>query len=117
MQRTLFSVVSLSSLFLVAGCRSGIDCGAYVFDEATQTCVCPAGSIEVPGGMCVAVDGGVGDGGGPDGGTDACSPSTEVCEGLVDEDCDGTVDDGCDCTVGETRPCPGGIETGACVAG
>ncbi len=48
-------------------------------------------------------------------------PSTEICEGQLDENCDGTVDDGCDCTNGDQQSCytgPAGTEgVGECVAG
>ncbi|MBN1771550.1 MAG: hypothetical protein JXB32_09830, partial [Deltaproteobacteria bacterium] len=45
----------------------------------------------------------------------AVGPTTEVCDGLLDEDCDGTTDEGCTCTSGTTRSC--GTDEGACVAG
>jgi len=43
-------------------------------------------------------------------------PSTEICDGSVDENCDGTVDEGCDCTVGQTREC-GESNIGECRKG
>lgn len=47
-----------------------------------------------------------------------CRPGgTEACDGIRDEDCDGTTDESCECVVGSMRACPGGSDTGACVAG
>lgn len=48
----------------------------------------------------------------------ACFPGApEVCDGMRDESCSGTVDDGCECQIGSERPCPGGSDVGACMAG
>ncbi|MCB9636037.1 MAG: PKD domain-containing protein [Sandaracinus sp.] len=47
--------------------------------------------------------------------TGRVDPTTELCEGSVDENCDGTVDEGCLCTNGQTRPC--GSDVGACMRG
>ena len=47
-----------------------------------------------------------------------CRPGgIEVCEGSLDENCSMGVDEGCACTNGTMRACPGGTDTGACVAG
>lgn len=42
-------VLSISVLLMIPGCRSAFDCGVYVFDEASQLCVCPAGTVEQSG--------------------------------------------------------------------
>jgi hypothetical protein len=48
-------------------------------------------------------------------------PSTEVCDGVGDEDCDGRVDEGCGCPLGTTRDCytaaASTIGVGPCVSG
>lgn len=43
------------------------------------------------------------------------NPTTEICNGGIDDDCDGQTDEGCACTNGTTRPC--GTDVGACEAG
>jgi hypothetical protein len=43
-------------------------------------------------------------------------PSTEVCEGSIDEDCDSTVDNGCGCTDGQQKDCCGGTKI-SCTGG
>jgi len=45
------------------------------------------------------------------------TPSTEVCDGVVDEDCDGAVDEGCGCTNGNTKPCGPQTDEGECIFG
>jgi hypothetical protein len=99
------SMLLLFSLALtIGGCRSGIDCGVYVYDEARQVCVCPEGTVELPGGGCAASDGGAGDAGGDagmvdvgtvDAARDDGGPScvAETCNG-ADDDCDGLTDEG-----------------------
>lgn len=42
-------------------------------------------------------------------------PTTEICNGGVDDDCDGVIDEGCSCTNGTTQAC--GSTVGACRAG
>ncbi|MCB9604214.1 MAG: putative metal-binding motif-containing protein [Sandaracinus sp.] len=42
-------------------------------------------------------------------------PTTEICNGGVDDDCDSITDEGCACTNGMTRPC--GSDEGYCSAG
>jgi hypothetical protein len=81
----------------------GVDDEDYV---ATPTS-CGVGACEASG-TTTCVDGVV---------RDTCSagtPSSEVCDGSVDENCNGTVDEGCDCTNDETRPTTCGV--GACEA-
>jgi len=46
---------------------------------------------------------------------DARQPTSEVCDGFVDDDCDGTVDENCECIEGQTRVC--GIDVGECSSG
>lgn len=43
------------------------------------------------------------------------NPTTEICNGGVDDDCDGVIDEGCACTNGTMQAC--GSTVGACRAG
>ncbi|MCZ7685924.1 MAG: MopE-related protein [Sandaracinaceae bacterium] len=47
--------------------------------------------------------------------TGGIGPSTELCDGSVDQDCDGLVDEGCACINGQTRSC--GSSVGRCDPG
>jgi hypothetical protein len=44
------------------------------------------------------------------------TPTTEICDGSIDQNCDGSVDDGCTCTNGATQSC-GATDVGACAFG
>jgi alpha-tubulin suppressor-like RCC1 family protein len=67
---------------------------------------------------CEAPDGYVANGDDCNDVCETCLPGgTELCDGALDENCSMGVDEGCACTNGAMRPCPGGIDTGACVAG
>ena len=43
------------------------------------------------------------------------NPTTEVCEGIIDEDCDGEIEEECNCVNGTTQEC--GVDTGECAKG
>lgn len=109
-------------------------------DEVRGACVCPPGvEVDFERWLCLFPDAAVpvepfdagldaaiepdtghdgGTDGGFEGGSDAgpgCTPTEEVCEGLLDEDCDNEVDEGCDCTNEDIRAC--GPDQGVCEAG
>ncbi len=44
-------------------------------------------------------------------------PSTDTCDGLLDEDCDGATDEGCECTNGRVDRSACGSSTGQCEQG
>ncbi len=74
----------------------GVDAGPDTPDAGG----CPAGTVDLdrdPANGC------------------ECVVSTEVCDGVLDEDCDGSVDEGCDCTPGAIDNC--GVDVGACTFG
>lgn len=90
-------------------CDGMVDEGCECADGASRECgpnqgVCEAGTQVCESGAWATCQG-------------ASTPGVETCEGAMDEDCDGSVDEGCACANGTTRPCPGGIDTGECVAG
>jgi hypothetical protein len=49
--------------------------------------------------------------------TGSVGPSTETCDGAIDQDCDGATDEGCGCTAGTTRACGPTTDVGACQFG
>ena len=83
------------------------DCNGMVDDGLVRSCgssvgVCRLGSQTCAAGAWSGCAGGV-------------MPSTEVCDGALDENCNGAVDEGCGCTRGMTRPC--GPSAGTCRPG
>lgn len=82
------------------------DCDGRVDEDLTQDCgmmigACVRGTERCEAGAWVECS--------------ATLPSTELCDGTVDENCDGIVDEGCTCTIGTMRPC--GTDEGLCVSG
>ncbi len=83
------------------------DCDGAIDEEVTRPCgtdrgACETGTETCTGGVwgrCV----------------DPVDPSTEVCDGSLDDDCDGAVDEACACPEGMARAC--GTTEGLCETG
>jgi len=82
------------------------DCDGTTDESLMRVCGTDLGACRVGTESCVS-------------GAWSCSgdiaPSSEVCEGSIDEDCDGVVDNGCGCSTGDTRTC--GSDVGRCRTG